>query len=276
MRKIDELAVYTSANEIGNAERYVAVGEQAAVPIDARPGWDELALKPIQDGPADVRLWAFDLDRAPSELETLARCLGPSDAARASNFLTKRDHDRFIVRRGVLRSLLALMNGTSVTDIVIETAPDSTKPQLAGASDYVFNLSHSEGLGLVAIAGRREVRAVGVDLEGIRLNPAIDALTQRLFSPAERLEIADIRSHSERIGAFYACWCRKEAVMKGIGTGVNLPLADFDVSVRSSNPQPVAGRGEAQMLVTGWVVEPIHVAEGFAAAVAILREPLFR
>jgi hypothetical protein len=59
--------------------------------------------------------------------------------------------------------------------------------------------------------------------------------------------------------------------MKGIGPGVDLPMADFDVSVCSSNPHPVTGRGDAQIAVSGWLVEPLHVTEGFAAALAILR-----
>ena len=247
------------------------MSEEAAVPIDAGLGWDELALRPVHGGPEEVHIWAFDLDRSPSELSLLARCLSASDAARASAFLAEREHDHFIVGRGVLRSLLALISGSSVADLVIETARDSTKPQLAGPSAYVFNLSHSEGLGLVAVSRASAVRAIGVDIERIRPNPAIDALTQRLFSSSERHEISGITGSSERIEAFYACWCRKEAVMKGIGTGVDLPLADFDVSVRSSNPHPVAGRGDAQIAVSGWLVEPLHVAKGFAAALAILR-----
>jgi 4'-phosphopantetheinyl transferase len=247
------------------------MSDEAAVPIDAGLGWDELALQPVRGGSEEVHVWAFDLDRSPSELTLLARCLSTSDVARASTFLAKREQDHFIVGRGVLRSLLALISGSPVADLVIETAPDSTKPQLAAPSPYVFNLSHSAGLGLVAVSRTSAVRAIGVDIERIRPNPAIDALTQRLFSPSERHEISGITGGSERIGAFYACWCRKEAVMKGIGPGVDLPMADFDVSVCSSNPHPVTGRGDAQIAVSGWLVEPLHVTEGFAAALAILR-----
>jgi 4'-phosphopantetheinyl transferase len=235
------------------------------------PGAQSLGLRPVEGGPPDVLLFTFDLDRPQEERELLARLLDPSENERAAQFLAERDRDQFVVGRGILRSLLGLVGDTPAAELVIEVPSDSTKPRLASPAGLVFNLSHSEGLGLVAVARSSEVRAVGVDLELIRRNPAMDALIRRLFSPSEQQALAKIADESERVHAFHECWCRKESFVKGIGTGLDLPLADFDVPIGETGPQRIVGRGAARNRVTNWLIYPLYISEQFSAAVSVMR-----
>ena len=230
---------------------------------------DALGLTPVA-GPADVTLWTFALDRPAADRTLLAGGLSPSEHTRAAEFATGLDRHRYVVGRGVLRALLGSLTATPAAALVLETEADSDKPRLASPSGIVFNLSHSEDTGLIAVGRTPDIRAVGVDLELIRPDADIEALARRFFSTAEQLELATIPA-PERLRAFYDGWCRKEAFLKGIGTGLDVPLPAFDVQLAATSPVPVTGRDAARSRVTGWLVSPLYIAERFSAALAVLR-----
>jgi 4'-phosphopantetheinyl transferase len=120
---------------------------------------------------------------------------------------------------------------------------DCGKPRLEEDSKGVrFNLSHSDGMALIAIAEGHEV---GVDLEQIRWRRDLVGLAERVLPKAD---VEKIRRAPPllRSAAFYAGWTRHEARMKCFGTGL------------SSTPQ-----GQQPKSVN------VDVAPGFAAAVAV-------
>ena len=96
------------------------------------------------------------------------------------------------------------------------------KPRLGGAlCDWHFNLSHSGGWALLALA---HGVAVGVDLELPRPRQRFMALAQRHFSAGE---VAALWAcpEPERLHMFYALWTAKEAVLKAAGVGIAHGLA---------------------------------------------------
>jgi 4'-phosphopantetheinyl transferase len=71
--------------------------------------------------------------------------------------------------------------------------------------------------------------------------------------------------------AFFACWTRKEAYIKGLGEGLSIPLDRFSVSVDPHVPAALLcdrGRPEA---VHEWVLHDVDAGAGFRAAVATSR-----
>ncbi len=98
---------------------------------------------------------------------------------------------------------------------------------------------------------------VGVDIETIRATADIDGMAARFMSPAEQRALASLPPW-QRLAAFFECWTRKEAYVKGIGTGLSFPLRDVDVWDGGRRPATVSG----------WSVHQVDVAPGFAAAVA--------
>jgi 4'-phosphopantetheinyl transferase len=98
--------------------------------------------------------------------------------------------------------------------------------------DILFNLSHTGGLALVAIAGSGRV---GIDAETVRSEIEVEELSRRFFAPAEAAEILAL-SPDARLAAFFNCWARKEAFVKALGGGLSVPLDRFQVSVRSDQP----------------------------------------
>jgi 4'-phosphopantetheinyl transferase len=108
------------------------------------------------------------------------------------------------------------------------------KPQLAGlhaASGLHFNLSHSGSHGLLGVAGH----AIGVDVEQQRPMPDLHALARANFASSEVQALLALPAELQHDG-FFACWTRKEAIVKALGGGLSIPLADFDVSVDPRDP----------------------------------------
>ncbi|MFY9562549.1 MAG: 4'-phosphopantetheinyl transferase superfamily protein [Terriglobales bacterium] len=99
------------------------------------------------------------------------------------------------------------------------------------AENASFNLSHTRGLAMLAIARNR----VGIDAEAVCSDIDIEDLSRRFFAPAETEEILGLSSDA-RIAAFFACWTRKEAIIKALGAGLSMPLDSFQVTVRADQP----------------------------------------
>ena len=98
---------------------------------------------------------------------------------------------------------------------------------------------------------------VGVDIEAIRATTDIDRMAARFLSQAEQRRLG-LLSPAQREPAFFQCWTRKEALLKGVGTGLRFPLREVDVWDGDGRPATVSG----------WSVHDVDLAPGFAAAVA--------
>jgi 4'-phosphopantetheinyl transferase len=84
-----------------------------------------------------------------------------------------------------------------------------------------FNLSHSAGLVLCAIA---RGRTVGIDVEDLTRPRPNWGLVERYCSPAEA---DDIRGRGDRWSErFLTYWTLKEAYLKARGLGISVPLAE--------------------------------------------------
>ena len=125
------------------------------------------------------------------------------------------------------------------------------KPQLAGRPDLDFSLSHSGELVLIAVArGRR----VGADVERVRARTDVLAIARGSLSGRERRAIEAGRTDAARREAFFRCWTRKEAYLKGLGVGLAGGL--------DTDPDEAPG----------WQVHSLPVGAGYAAAVAADRQ----
>lgn len=122
-----------------------------------------------------------------------------------------------------------------------------------GAPGVEFNLSHTDGIVVLAVAAER----VGVDVERIKqvdLNDYATALTDR-----ERERIA---SSPDPAAAFFALWTAKEAAVKADGRGMSIPLDEVAVA-----------DGVATVDGTDWRLTPVSLGEEYACHVALRRRP---
>ena len=130
--------------------------------------------------------------------------------------------------RAAVRAILAAYLGRAPADIKL-TAGRWGKPELAGSPPLSFNLSHSGGLALVAVAaGGTEI---GVDVEYLRPRRDLLRLAAR-WLPAADAEAVAAASEEAREGAFYGAWTRYEARVKCTGAGISGPAPGADIVAR--------------------------------------------
>jgi 4'-phosphopantetheinyl transferase len=94
---------------------------------------------------------------------------------------------------------------------------ENGKPQLVQRfTDLRFNLSHTDGLALIAITRGREV---GVDVERVDETITFQHIAEHYFEPRELWDLR-IAPPDERVTRFFEVWTRKEAALKATGEGV--------------------------------------------------------
>jgi 4'-phosphopantetheinyl transferase len=199
--------------------------------------WREMTKQPLVGklwhkgavAPGKVHLWRVELDCAATSATALRAMLSLEEKQRAARFRSLELCERWTVARGALRCILATYAGCEPSGLVFRAGPHGKLALAWPAEDIPFNLSHTGGLALVAIAGSGRV---GVDAETVQPEIEVEELSRRFFSPAEAAEILSL-CNDARLSAFFTCWTRKEAFAKAIGSGLSVPLSCFQVSVRS-------------------------------------------
>jgi len=217
----------------------------------------------------EVHSWCASLDVPPETSARLYATLTPDERTRSARFQFERDRQRFIVARGVLRDLLGRYLQTQPSRIGFVYNAFG-KPDLSPefANRLKFNLSHSAGFALIAVATASNV---GVDLEYIRAQSDYADIARRFLSTAEADYLIALPSHLYA-EAFFSCWTKKEAYLKACGEGLAIPLNSFSVPLTSDPAHtPVDFYVGSKDIVPAkrWSLYTLRPAPGYAGALAI-------
>ena len=179
----------------------------------------------------EVHVWRARLEQPPELEATLQEnflhTLDQQERERADRFHFEKHRRRFILGRGFLRALLARYLETTPEDVSFSYGPYG-KPALSAQHHSLrFNASHSHELAVYAFAQDHEL---GVDVEYIKRDLETADIARHFFSAYE-VETLSALPEAERAAAFFRCWTRKEAYIKGIGSGLSHPLDQFDVTL---------------------------------------------
>jgi 4'-phosphopantetheinyl transferase len=226
--------------------------------VDPLPGPWAAASGPPQ-------LWSVGVSAQARWAAEDERLLDTEERRRVGSFHQDVDRDRYRVAHVALRRLLGAYLGSDPAGVELlrEPCPNCGgphgRPAVAGTAPH-FSLSHSGDLVLLAFSDT----PVGVDVELVPSSATVEEVATALH-PRERSELAALAGDL-RPASFARCWTRKEAYLKGTGTG----LAE-------SPSVTYVGAGAAPVHPPGWLLGDVAVPPDYAAACAVhLGGPLTR
>jgi len=204
-------------------------------------------------------LWLVPPGPLRAEVAALAgSVLDRSEKERAARLRRQGDREAYLAAHVGLRLLLGAYLGIAAARVPLYRLPCTScgrphgRPAVHGGPVH-FSLSHADGLCLLAFAAT----AVGADVEPVPAPAVAEELAVALH-PRESAEVLALPP-AQRARAFARLWTRKEAYLKGLGTGLNRrPSLDY-----------LGGAAEgAATAPPSWTVADIAVDDGYAAAVA--------
>lgn len=214
-----------------------------------------------------VHVWSVDLDDAAWPVDALRRLLDAPEAERCERLQTAELRRRFVVRRGLLRTLLGAYAGRAPGALRLRSQSRG-KPELDPAENDAglqFNVSDCGGRALYAVT---RAGAVGVDIEAVAPIPDMARVARRWFAADEQAALANL-PEEQRARGFYLAWTRKEAVIKAEGTGLTLPLDRFSVSLAPGDAARLLHTSLPRL--AAFTLSDIALDEPFVAACAVDR-----
>ena len=219
----------------------------------------------------EIHVWIIHTTDAALDAPDRSEILDPAERARASRLRSELDRRRFVRRRVALREILARYTGVAAGDLRFTTNAWG-RPELAaqgGAFALRFNTSRS---GAIAVVGVSAAGRIGLDVEQLRVVDDAQAIAARFFAPAEAAALAALPA-TERSEAFMNAWTRKEAIVKGLGGGLSIPLDSFEVSLGPGDPASIRRWGVPGAADDRWQILSFTPVPGYVAALALDHEP---
>jgi 4'-phosphopantetheinyl transferase len=199
-----------------------------------------------------VAIWTL-LDSEPLPEWANGDCLSENELARHARTSHAGAKERFRRGRVLLRNILGRTLGVKPRGVAI-TLGEYGKPRLS-AGDLQFNLSHTEGVLILALSKR----VIGIDVERPSAERDIDGLVERYFSEIEIEQYDEIPTELQPL-AFMRGWTCKEALLKALGTGVrDLQNVSVDLDPRLP-PEVLECPGPNRWELTTWNVGAASVA----------------
>jgi len=207
----------------------------------------------------DIHLWLADCDDPGWQPVPLAAVLDAGEQDRAARFHFDRDRHRYIVRRALLREIIAGYLAKDPAELRF-TANARGKPELTGdpaGSGLQFNLSTT---GPSALYGFTRRRKIGIDIEETRREVNWRDIASQYFHPHE-LAVIQAAPESGSLDAFFAYWTMKEAWIKARGAGLQRPLLETDFTpVLHHGGRLLKDRDGAAWLCATFPVQPHYTA----------------
>ena len=206
--------------------------------------------RPTIPAAGEVHIWFTPLDRQSAELARLERFLSADERARADRLLERRTRDRFVAGRGFLRETLADYLGVKPEDLRFAQG-EHGKPALLDETGSAPLRSTSpirmtgpswplpaparwgstwNGCGTICRSGRWRSGSI----------PPGNGRNCSAFLP-------DLQP-----AAFFRCWTRKEAYLKGCGRGFTQPADSFDMSLLPGHPPELLTHRTAPAEASRW------------------------
>jgi 4'-phosphopantetheinyl transferase len=177
------------------------------------------------DDSDSVHLWRVCLDCDEFSVNQWQLLLSEEERDRSLKYRFLVDRNCFIVRRGMLRKILAGYLSCEPQAVKFRTGEFGKLCLAESPFSLEFSVTHSQTMALFAVT---PAGAVGVDLECVQPISDLEIMLDSCLSQSERSTLETFPS-ALRLDHFYRLWTCKEAYLKAIGVGLDRPLASVEV-----------------------------------------------
>jgi phosphopantetheinyl transferase len=180
-----------------------------------------------------LHIWSArysDLDRY---YPVLSGLISAQEATRAAGFKKTRDTQKYILRHGMVRSVLGQYIRKEPQELRF-VHEESGKPNLDPEGenhDIHFSLSRTDEMVCLGISRKSRI---GLDIVRSDSHYPFFAIAEFLFTPGECQWIARTPSYEQHV-RFFRIWSLKEALLKATGGGAGM-MQEADVSGIMKNP----------------------------------------
>ncbi|MGP3689734.1 4'-phosphopantetheinyl transferase family protein [Streptomyces sp. IBSNAI002] len=187
--------------------------------------------------------------------------LNAGENARLRRFRHPADRERSALGAVLLRAVAAGVLGSAPDAVGVDRSCPSCpgqhgRPVLPGTGLHV-STSHS---GVFVVVAATRAGPVGVDVEEEPGGLGGDFRGAGTLGPEEAAGTSDA-------AGFVRCWARKEALLKAVGVGITVPLAEVDLGPPGEPPRLRRFPGSRPDQV---FLADLPAAEGYAGAVCVL------
>ena len=217
--------------------------------------------------PGEVDIWRIRLDTEDRSIQHAGDFLGVDELARVARFRLECDRKRFFIAHATVRKILAKYVGCEPIQLVFENS-EKGKPRLhqsLNPHDLRFNLSHSNDVALLVVTAGL---SVGIDIEAVNYDLAMEEIARAFFSPDEVRSLLTL-AKEQRTEAFFCCWTRKEAYIKAKGDGFFTASGSFSVSLRPDRPAALLRVADDVDELTRWSFYDIKIDRAYKATLVV-------
>ncbi len=188
--------------------------------IIANPAWGTLHSN-ISIHPSNVQIHKCFIPNYLNQIDSFLELLDEAELKRASKYHQKKDSQRFIIARGMLKFIASQYLGIPAAMVKIEVG-NNKKPFIDAilSNRLEYNISHSGNWILLAFS----LDSIGVDVEQILPSFEFEPLLPGCFSLSEQEKI---QSAPDARSKFYLFWTRKESYVKAIAKGLDERLPNI-------------------------------------------------
>lgn len=200
----------------------------------------------------------------PDLVERVRPGLADWEQARLERFAFEPDRVLYAAAHGLLRLALTFRHPS------VPVARWEVERTTAGAPVVIgpvtptpqVSLSHTKGLVACAVAAV----PVGIDVEAVDPRLDVASLFERVLSPSERTAWPAPDDAARR--RFFQTWVLKEALLKGLGLGLQCEPATISVAFSETTPPAIVEMPAAIARPADWGVAFVDPPPGHVGAVA--------
>jgi 4'-phosphopantetheinyl transferase len=219
-------------------------------------------------GSGQIHLWLTFYDEIGEQrlLSDYWALLSAAERAKHSQFRFERDRRQYLVTRALVRTVLSRYVAVEPQDWKF-TPTAFGRPQIANenvdARAVTFNIAHTRGL---IVLGITRARALGVDVENVRVREACVEIADRWFAPEEVTALHELPPEQQQ-RRFFEYWTLKESYIKARGMGLSMPLDQFWFSFGKDGGVRMSIRGIASAAASRWRFWQLRPSDDYLLAV---------